>query len=67
MLRSPYDKYQRLYVYHLDKVDLPPLSDPDLIGTWVEDGDPILFFHRPKDDFIEELCTQHGCTASKSL
>ena len=49
MLRPPYERYQRLYVYHLDAVELPPLSDPDLIGTWLEDGEPILFFHHPKE------------------
>ena len=64
MLRPPYEKYQRLYVYHLDRVDLPPVSDPDLIGTWLEDGSPILFFHQPKDELIAELCRQHGCTVT---
>ena len=64
MLRPPYKKYQRLYVYHLDKIDLPPISDPDLIGTWLEDGNPILFFHRSKDELIDELCRQHGCTVT---
>jgi len=61
MLRPPYDHYEKLYVYHLDATELPPLVDPDLIGNWVEDGNPILFFHRPKDKLIEELCREHGC------
>ncbi len=61
MLRLPYTRYEKLYVYHLDATELPPLKDPDLIGNWVEDGNPILFFHRPKEKLIEELCRRHGC------
>ena len=61
MLRPPYEKYERLYVYHLDTTELPPVSDIDLIGTWIEDGNPILFFHRPKDQLIGEICKEHGC------
>jgi ribosomal protein L11 methyltransferase len=64
MLHPPYENYQRLYVYHLDAVELPPLSDPDLIGTWLEDGEPILFFHHPKEELIEELCRRYGCTVT---
>ena len=56
MLRPPYQRYHRLYVYHLDAVDLPPIDDPDLIGVWLEDGNPILFFHRAKDELIAALC-----------
>ncbi|MEN8135271.1 MAG: 50S ribosomal protein L11 methyltransferase [Thermodesulfobacteriota bacterium] len=61
MLRPPYRRYNRLYVYHLDAVELPVLTDPDLIGNWVEDDTPILFFHRPKDKLIKELCCRHHC------
>jgi len=61
MLKPPYERYQRLYVYHLDAVEIPPVSDPDLIGTWMEDSNPILFFHRPKKQLMEELCRQYGC------
>ena len=62
MLSPPYERYQRLYVYHLDTVEFPLFSDPDLIGTWMEEDGPILFFHRPKEKLIEELCRKYGCT-----
>jgi ribosomal protein L11 methyltransferase len=39
---------------------LPPFSDPDLIGTWIEDNAAILFFHQPKDDLVHALCEQSG-------
>jgi len=61
MLSPPYDKYEKLYVYHLDATDLPPVPSEDLIGTWIEDGNPILFFHRPKDQLISDLCREHAC------
>jgi ribosomal protein L11 methyltransferase len=60
MLRAPYTKYTRLYVYHLDRGDLPPVDDPDLIGTWLEDETPILFFHRDKSEFMERYCRENG-------
>jgi len=56
MLRPPYTRYERLYVYHLDLPDVPGLQDPDLIGTWIEDGSAILFFHKNKDRLIQEIC-----------
>jgi hypothetical protein len=40
MLR-PYKRYEKIYIYHLDTAELPALSAPDLIGNWVEDGNPI--------------------------
>jgi len=61
MLRPPYKRYERLHVYHLDSVDLPALTDADLIGIWLEDGTPILFFHKPKDELISGLCHELGC------
>jgi len=61
MLRPPYQRYERLHVYHLDSVDLPEVSDPDLIGIWLEDGSPILFFHQAKEELIARLCREHGC------
>lgn len=59
MLRPPYQRYQRLYVYHLDSVVLPVIEDPDLIGVWLEDGSPILFFHQAKEALIARLCDEH--------
>lgn len=61
MLRPPYDRYERLHVYHLDSTFLPELTDPDLIGIWLEDGTPILFFHQAKDELIANLCRDQGC------
>jgi len=60
MLRFPYTTYDRLHVYYLDRHDLPPVHDPDLIGTWIEDDTAILFFHQPKDAFIQSLCRDSG-------
>lgn len=60
MLRPPYRRYQRLYTYHLDQTPLPSLDDPDLIGAWGEDDGTVLFFHRPKERLIAELCRQTG-------
>ena len=59
MLRPPYDHYEHLYVYHLDLPEVPEIDDPDLIGTWLEDGSAILFFHRPKERLVAEICRQH--------
>jgi ribosomal protein L11 methyltransferase len=62
MLKPPYARYERLYVYSLNLSELPPLSDPDLIGAWVEDGEAVLFFHRRKTTLIEALCQTTGST-----
>ncbi len=62
MLQPPYIRYNQLYVYYLDKRKLPPFSDPDLIGTWIEDETAILFFHRPKEQLIDRLCKDCGAT-----
>lgn len=58
MLRPPYDHYERLYMYHLDCGELPPINDPDLIGAWNEDDAAVLFFHRPKEKLIDNICRQ---------
>ena len=60
MLHLPYTAYDRLHVYYLDQKDIPPVEDPDLIGIWIEDETAILFFHKEKATFIDELCQQTG-------
>ena len=61
MLHPPYTRYDRLHVYHLDVPEIPAIRDPDHIGTWMEDGSAILFFHRPKEQLIDQLCRDHKC------
>ncbi|CAK8715933.1 Methyltransferase domain-containing protein [Candidatus Electrothrix laxa] len=58
MLRPPYTEYKRLHVYYLDHRNLPPITDPDLIGIWIEDETAILFFHQAKEEFIQALCEE---------
>ncbi|HEB49258.1 MAG TPA: methyltransferase domain-containing protein [Desulfobulbus sp.] len=60
MLRPPHDRYEKLHVYYLDRRDLPPVDDPDLIGIWVEDDTAILFFHRERGALVDRLCRQCG-------
>ena len=60
MLRDPHHKYNRLYVYYFDREDLPPVDDQDYIGTWVEDGKALLFFHHPKDELVQSICRDTG-------
>ncbi len=62
MLNPPYTKYTRLHVYYLDQRDFPPILDPDLIGTWIEDDTAILFFHKEKENLIQDLCQQTGAS-----
>ncbi len=62
MLRSPYTKYDQIHMYHLDLPELPALNDPDLIGAWIEDRTAVIFYHRNKEKFIQELCNQSGCS-----
>ena len=60
MLRHPYERYERLYMYHLDCPELPPINDPDLIGAWNEDDAAVIFFHRPKEKLIEQIDMNSG-------
>lgn len=62
MLRPPHIRYDRLFVYYFDRAALPFFKDPDLIGTWVEDDNAILFFHRDRSELVQELCTASGAS-----
>jgi len=61
MLRPPYSRYSRIYTYHINGTGIPPLDDPDLIGSWDEDGKTILIFHKPKDALVAKICKQYHC------
>jgi len=61
MLRPPYRRYERLYVYHIGLSEPPEIMDRDFIGAWQEGETIVLFFHRPKDELIGALCAAHGC------
>ena len=61
MLKPPYTRYSRIFTYHTDGTGLPDFEDPDLIGTWEEDGKAIIVFHRPKSQLVEEICRESGC------
>ena len=60
MLRAPHTRYNRIYTYHVDTTGFPAISDPDLIGVWVEDDKTVFIFHAPKDALVQELCRQHN-------
>jgi ribosomal protein L11 methyltransferase len=60
MLKPPYTKYARIYTYHIDGSDFPAIADPDLIGSWVEDGKTILIFHKSKTGLVEKLCRRYN-------
>ena len=60
MLRPPHTRYHRLFVYYLDRRDLPPIEDPDLIGVWIEDETAILFFHSDRAGLVHKLCRRTG-------
>jgi ribosomal protein L11 methyltransferase len=58
MLRPPYTRYDQLFVYNFDRIDLGTIDDPDLIGTWIEDHTAILFFHREKKELVQNICNR---------
>ena len=60
MLKPPYTRYDQLYVYNFDRIDLGSVDDPDLIGTWIEDDTAILFFHKEKQELVETICSRSG-------
>lgn len=62
MLKHPYTRYARLFVYHLDLSEVPEVDDPDFIGAWQEGETIVLFFHREKESEIAALCRRYGCT-----
>ncbi len=60
MLKPPYTRYDQLYVYNFDRIDLGAVDDPDLIGTWIEDDTAILFFHKEKQALVKTICDRSG-------
>ncbi len=60
MLKPPYTRYDQLFVYNFDRIELGEINDPDLIGTWIEDETAILFFHREKKALMAEICSITG-------
>jgi ribosomal protein L11 methyltransferase len=56
MLKPPYTRYDQLYVYNFDTIDIGQIDDPDLIGTWIEDDTAILFFHKEKQALVKDIC-----------
>lgn len=61
MLHPPYKRYDHLYVYHLDKIDLPEPDSPELIGVWIEDDTTVLFFHQAQEELVARICQEHSC------
>ncbi len=60
MLKPPHIHYSRLYTYHIDGTGLPTPADPDLIGSWEEDGKTVIVFHTARDGLVENLCRHSG-------
>ncbi len=54
MLRPPYKKYSYLHIYNIDNNEID-IDDKDLIGIWRESNTSLLFFHKKKDDLINNL------------
>ncbi|NPA48491.1 MAG: methyltransferase [Thermodesulfobacteria bacterium] len=64
MLRGRHQRYDKLYLYSLNRKHpaLHEISDEDFIGCWEEDDLAILFFHRPKRELVEEVARKFGLT-----
>jgi len=62
MLRPPHNRYERIFVYHLDHPGLPLIDDPELIGSWREGETTVIFFHRAKDELVDGICKRNGCS-----
>jgi ribosomal protein L11 methyltransferase len=62
MLKPPYEKYDRVYVYHVDVPALSVEMEPDLIGSWREGETTVLFYHVEKDDYVQALCRKESCS-----
>ncbi len=62
MLKGKYKNYTDLYIYIFKNShpELKNLEDEDFIGVWEEDGVGVLFFHKPKDDLIQELSKKYN-------
>lgn len=60
MLRHPHTGYSKIFVYYFDRMHLPPIDHPDLIGTWIEDGHTLYFFHTCQDLLTDNLARQTG-------
>lgn len=60
MLRHHHNRYNQLHVYYLDRLQLPPIDHPDLIGIWGEDDKAILFFHTSQDKLVGDICDRSG-------
>ncbi len=62
MLRGKYKRYHKLYLYAVDGCDpdFHQILDEDFIGCWEEEDLCVIFFHRPKDELVEELLAEKG-------
>ncbi len=62
MLRGKHQRYEKLYLYSLNKKHpaLHHIADEDFIGCWEEDDLAILFFHRPKKEVVQKIAGELG-------
>jgi ribosomal protein L11 methyltransferase len=62
MLKPPHNRYERIFVYHIDHPDLPLIDAPELIGAWREGKTTVLFFHRAMDELVAGICDRNSCS-----